>query len=165
MVERDHLRVDVRPGRADRLYAELVVLAQSARLGPFIAEDGGEVAQLLHHALGAEVVLDEGADDGRSALGTEGQAAAAAVLEGVHLLVDQLGPLADAAREQLGLFEEGGANLAVAVTAADLAEGGFEPPPSPGVLRERVLRPTGSFELGRHASGLRDGSCAPAGRA
>ena len=53
-------------------------------------------------------MLDEGPHDRRRALGTQRQTAPAPVVELVHLLVDDLGVVADPAAEHLDVFEASG---------------------------------------------------------
>ena len=64
-------------------------------------------------------MLDVGAADRRGALGPQRQRAAAAVVEAVHLLLHDVGGLADAAGEQLGGLEVGRLDAVVAGGAED----------------------------------------------
>ena len=52
------------------------------------------------------MVLHEGAGDGGGPLGAQRHQLAVAVLEDVHLLADDLAPLADAAQEDAGVLED-----------------------------------------------------------
>ena len=52
-------------------------------------------------------MLQVGAADGGGAFGPQRQAVAAAVVEDVHLLLDDVGAFADAAGEELGMLEGG----------------------------------------------------------
>ena len=88
----DHLDVDVGVVGAERLDADLVVLAVAAGLGPLVAEVG-RAYQTFHGVVGP--VLHEGPHHRRRALGPQRDVAAALVLEVVHLLADDVGALAD----------------------------------------------------------------------
>ena len=102
----DHGRV-----RADGFGADLEELAVAALLRAFAAEHRADVVELLEAGLLVEPVLDVGADHRGGVFGTQGEGTAVAVLEGVHLLADDVGLFADAAREQLGLLEDRRADL------------------------------------------------------
>ena len=145
--EVDDLRVDGRVTVADGLDAELVVLAQAAGLGALVAEDGAEVVHA--HGLRAVVhaVLEIGAADGRGALGPQGDLLAAAIGEGVGLLLDDVGALADAALEEPGVLEDGGVDLPVAEPAGLLAGGGRDVVPVGLVFGKDVLGAPGKAEL------------------
>ena len=101
----DRLGVGERRVGADRLDAELVELAVAARLRALVAEEGADVGELHRLRQLLHAVLDVGAADRRRALGSQGEAAPALVLEGEHLLADDVGRVADAALEQLGVLE------------------------------------------------------------
>jgi len=66
-------------------------------------------------------VLNVGSADVGCTLGSQGHHFAAAVLEDVHLLLDDVGGLADAADEEAGLLEYGRVDARVAI---ELAEAG-----------------------------------------
>ena len=90
--ERDDLDVDVGIVDAEHLDADLPVLAVAALLRALVAEVRREVPDLPRHR---RVVLHERAHDRRGALGPQREAAAALVLELVHLLAHDVGGLAD----------------------------------------------------------------------
>ena len=99
---------------AQGLDAELVVLAEAAGLRPLVPEHGAEVV----HAHGlrqiVHAVLQVGAADRRCSFGPQGNAVTATVLEGVHLLFDDIGTLAHGPDEEIGVFEGGGVDAPVA---------------------------------------------------
>ena len=78
-LQRDHLGVDGRIVRAERLDAELPVLAVAAALGAGVAEHRREVPELDGLRLARLAVLQVGAHDRRRALGPQRQLAPAAV--------------------------------------------------------------------------------------
>ena len=94
----DHLDVEVGVGAADRLHAELVVLAVPPGLGPFVAEGRRRVPDFPRHR---RVVLDEGAHDRRCPLRPQREQAVSLVLELVHLFLHDVGADAGAAAEDL----------------------------------------------------------------
>ena len=103
--QHDRLGVDGGVVGADRLGPELPELAEAPGLRLLLAEVAAQVPEL--HRLGELVhaVLEVGAAHRRGALGAQRQRAPAGVLEGVHLLLDDVGRLAHAAGEQLGGLE------------------------------------------------------------
>ena len=96
----DHLGVDVRAGKAERLDVELVELAVAALLRPLVAEHRPHRPQ-AQRAVVERVVLDHRAHDAGGGLGAQRELVAVhRVGEGVHLLLDDVGHLAQAAHEQ-----------------------------------------------------------------
>ena len=81
------------------------MLAEASGLGTLVAEDRQAIGELDRLTEVGHAVLEVGAADGGSALGPQGETVAAAILEDVHLLFDDVGPFADAAREQVGVLE------------------------------------------------------------
>ena len=67
-----------------------------------------------------EAVLHVGPADGRSRLGAQSEGAPALVLEGVHLLLDHVGPGAGRPLEELRVLEDRSLDPSVAVERAEL---------------------------------------------
>src|SRR6185503_14082663 len=96
--------IGLRLGGADDLGVELVELAEAALLRPLVAEGramGGELERRMLLPAFGEI----GAADAGGELGPERDRIPAAVLERVHLLGDDVGGLADRAREYLRLLD------------------------------------------------------------
>ena len=113
----DHFGVDHRRFRPDGLRADLEELAVAALLRTLAAEHRADVVELLHAGPLVEAVLDVGADHRGGVLGTQRERGLVAIVEGVHLLGDDVGFFADAAREQLRLLEDRSADFVVVVGA------------------------------------------------
>ena len=113
--EADDLGVRHRRLGARVLHSHLVELAEPARLRPFVPEHGAQVIELRRLGLRSQAVLDVCPHDRGGVLGPQRYAAATPVLEGVHLLFDYVGGLAHAAPEKLGVLENRGPYLRVAV--------------------------------------------------
>ncbi len=111
---RDDLDIGHGLGHADQLDADLVELAKAALLRPLVAEHRATVEELERQLLG-QAAGDDGPDDAGRVLGAERQAVAAPVLEGVHLLGDDVAGVAEAAGEHLGELEDRRLDLAIAV--------------------------------------------------
>jgi hypothetical protein len=71
---------------------------------------------------------------------------ASTVLPGVHLLGDDVGLFADAAGEELGVLEDGGANLAEAVAGEDLAGDRLDVIPECGFGGKKVAGAADGFQ-------------------
>jgi hypothetical protein len=99
----------------------------------------------------------------RGRLGSERQRVAAAVVEGVHLLLDDVRLVADPPREQLGALEQGHADLAVAIRLEDSAGRSFDALPPRGLRRQNVTDSADSLD---HRDGSKGGGepITPAGR-
>jgi hypothetical protein len=80
-------------------------------------------------------VLGVGAAHAGRALGPKGERAASLVLEGEHLLLDDVRGLADSARENLGVLEDRRLEVAVARAPEQVACGGVQLQPRVPVLR------------------------------
>ncbi len=102
--QRDDLDVEVGVLHAERLDAQLVVLAVAAVLGVLVPERRRHVPGLPRRH---RVVLHEGPGDRGGPLGAQRHHLAVAVLEHVHLLADHLAALADAPQEHAGVLEGG----------------------------------------------------------
>jgi len=120
-----------------------VELAEAARLGALVAEGGPDAEHLDRLGAGVHAVLEVGADHTGGELWAQGEFGAALVLEGVHLLLDDVGALTDAADEEGGLLEEGDVEALEAVTAADVGGGAADELPVGLVLGQDVLRAPG----------------------
>ena len=128
----DHLGIGRRLGGAQAFGADLVEFTQTALLGALGAEHRAGVIELRRRsALLDQIVLHDGTHDACGALGAQRKTrlpleagigarfeTAAVVLAAAHdehLLVHDIGGFPDAAREDLGLFEDRGLNEIVAV--------------------------------------------------
>ena len=142
-------------GGADDFGADLGELAVAALLGALAAELGADVVELGELSGFAELVLDVGADDAGGVFGAEGEGlgflalGAGAVFPGVHLFGDDVGFFADAAGEEGGVFEDGGADFAEVVAGEDGAGDGLDAVPEGGFRGEQVASAADGFE-GRH---------------
>ena len=94
----DDFGVDQRRFRPDGLRADLEELAVAPLLRALAAEHRAEVVELLHAGTLVQAVFDVGADHRGGILRPQGERSAV-VVEGVHLLGDDVGFRAHAARE------------------------------------------------------------------
>ena len=113
----DHLGVDERVGVADRLDAELRVLAVAARLRAVVAEVRADVEEPHRLRQARHAVLDVRPHDARRALRPQREHVVAAVLEEVDLLVDDVGALAGRPQEDAGVLEDRASRCAGSRTA------------------------------------------------
>ena len=117
----DHFDIDIRPGKAQRLDIQLVELAIAALLRPLVAKHRahGPDAQ---RAVVQRVVLDHGPYDAGSSFGAQGQLVAVhRIGEGVHLFLDDVGDLAQAAHKERGRLDDGRQQVLVAVAGQHVA--------------------------------------------
>lgn len=139
LAHHDDFGVGVRPGEAERLHADLMELAITPALRTLMTEHRTDVPQTLR-AVVQQVVLDGRAHDRRGVLRAHRQMLAVErVGEAVHLLLDDVGHFADAAREQLRVLDDRRADVLIAVCAQHRLDGGFEEIPQRGILREDVV--------------------------
>src|SRR5690606_18488067 len=93
-----------------------------------------------HRPLRVGRVLDEGPHHARRPLGAKRELLAV-LLEGVHLLLDDVRRFPDRAHEERGGFDDRGPHLAVLVHLGHGTEGLLEPLPSPDFFGENVVHP------------------------
>jgi hypothetical protein len=160
----DHLRVGTRVVRSDRLDAQLKELTVAAFLRTLLPEHPARVRDLDRERPSLEPMLEHGADHRRGPLGSQGQGAAAPVLERVHLLGDHLGCCTDAALEDLRVLESRSLDRGVATGGEDVEGEPHESVPIPRLRREHVVRAPGRAEtfgsIG-HGGSLRAGNRRP----
>ena len=138
----DDLCVDQRVAVADRLDAELRVLAKAAGLGAVVAEDRRDVEET--HRLGERphaVFQICPADVGRP-LRPERQPVAAPVFEDVHLLFDHVRAGARASEKEVRILKHRRLDAPVAEAPADALARLQHKAPIGLVLGEQILRAT-----------------------
>src|SRR5439155_20284468 len=117
----DQLGVERRVLGAERLGADLRELPVAAALRSLLTEVRADVPELHRLRFLVHAALDVRARDRRGALRAQGQRAAALVLEGEHLLLDDVGRLADRPAEDLGRLEDRRLERLVAGRLEDVA--------------------------------------------
>ena len=139
-------------GGSDDLCADLPELAIPSALRALAAELRADVEELLQVAGVAELVLDVGADDAGGVFGAKGEGlcllalGAGAVFPGVHFFRDDVGLFADAAGEEFGGFDEGGADFAESIAREEGARDRFDAVPKLGLGRQEVAGPTNCLQ-------------------
>ena len=116
----DNLGVHRWIGVAQHLDAELVVLAEAAGLGAFVAEDRTKIVHPDRLGQVVHPVFQVGPAHWGSAFWPEGDAVSTPVVESVHLLFDDIGALAHGPDKQLGVLERWGVDPAEAEAGGDL---------------------------------------------
>src|SRR6185369_2201842 len=150
--EHDQLRVDVGTGKAECFGIELIELAEAPRLRPLVTEHRTGAPDALPLVV-QQAVADHRAHDAGGRFGTQRQGVAARILEGEHLLLHDVGELADRALEQRRVLDDRHADFLVAVRGEQLARDAFEAMPARDVRREDVVHSTRRLNLLlRHSS-------------
>ena len=116
-------------GKAQGFGTHLMKLAVAAALGPFAPKHGPHVV----HALAAfvqQVVFHGGTYDACGVFGAQGQVVriavfVVAILKRIHFLFHHIGYLAQAAHKQAGVFDDGGAHIAIGKARHDGAHFGL----------------------------------------
>ena len=97
-------------------------------------------------------MFDVGADDACGGFGAEGEGiasvafGAAAIFPGEHFLGDDVGLFADAAGEEFGALEDGGADFLEIIGAEYVANRGLDVIPEGGIGGEQVASSSRSFD-------------------
>ncbi len=133
----DHLDIAERIGDAQQFDPDLMELAQPTLLRALVAEHRAAIEDTQRQPR-REAVRDEGADDAGGVLRAQRQPVAAPVREGVHLLGDDVGGVAERPREHLGELEDRRRDLAVAVAARRLERPLLDQAEPPTVLGQQV---------------------------
>ena len=124
-----------------------MVLPEPARLRPVVPEYGAEVVE--SHGLRKVVhsVFEVRAAHGGGALRSQGDQVATPVLEGVGLLLDDVGDLSDAADEQARVLEHRGVDALVAEPGGHIFGPGPEIVPVGLLFRQTSDVPLGAWNL------------------
>ncbi len=149
----DLLGVDVRAGKAHRLDVDLVELPIAAALRPFVAKHGPHGPQPARRVV-SEVVLDDRPHHTGGELRTQRQVLTVErSSKRVHLLFDDVGDLADALHEELGVLDNRRADLLIAVAAQPVGSARLEPLPERRIRRQQVVH---AADPGKLAGSHRD---------
>src|SRR5947207_12571463 len=100
----DLLGIDIRPSETQSLDVDLMELPISSLLGPLITEHWAAGPDFLWPIV-EQTMLDCRTHDAGSRFRAQCETVAVAVGKGVHLLVDDVGSLADGAVEPLGRLD------------------------------------------------------------
>jgi hypothetical protein len=136
---RDHLDVGLGLGHADQLDADLVELALAALLRPLVAEHRPGIEEFQRHVLG-EAERRHRARDAGGVLRPQHDVLPALVGEGVHLLGDDVGRVAEAALEDVDELEDRRDDLREAVERSGGARRLRHLAVAAHVLAENVVR-------------------------
>ena len=142
----DDFRVDLRIRVADGLNPELMVLPQPTRLRPFIAKDRRDIEGAHRLREGVHPVLNIGAAHRRGPLRPQRQHVIPAVRERVHLLFDDVRPLADGTHKQRRLLKNRGVDPSKTETMRDVLRRRPHPVPIGLVVRQRIVRAANGLE-------------------
>ncbi len=156
--QQDQLGVEARVVGAERLGVHLRELAKAPGLRRLVAKerapgpDLDRLGQLVH------AVLDVGPADRGGRLRAQRQRAPGLVVEGEHLLLDDVRGLPDPAGEHLGVLEHRGLERLVARAGEQLLRAALQLQAAAGVRGLDVERAPGGLELCAHrASSARNG--------
>ncbi len=118
--ERDELGIRGGLSSAEQFGSDLPELAHAALLRALVAKHRAGVVDLRELPIRGQAVLERRTNHACGGFGTQRDGAAALVLEGVHLLGDDVGGLADSAREDLRMLEEWGVDRLVSVPREEI---------------------------------------------
>src|SRR5208282_1040959 len=147
--QRDHFDVGLRLCHADKLDSDLMELAKAAPLRSLIAEHRTAIEEFERHALG-EAVGDHRANHPGSVFWPQRDFLAAAVVEGVHFLRNDVGVLADRSRENFGELENRRRHFGEAVELGRSPRGLDHPAVAPRPLGKKILSTADRLQ-GTHA--------------
>jgi len=149
----EQLGVGERVVPPEHLGPDLVELPVAAALRPLAPEHRAAVVEARARVALREAALEVGAHHARGRLGTQREPGLVAVRERVHLLLDDVGGLAERAREELGPLHHRQADLAEPVAREDALGRLLEGPPAPALVGEDVPEAFDGGERvgGRHA--------------
>ena len=178
----DQLGIQFRRGTAEALGADLVKLPVATTLRALVPKHRPLVPPAQQLAL-EQTMLDTGAHRAGGAFRAQRQAVAVAVEKGVHLLLDDIGDLADGTSEQFGRLEQRQPHLGEAVTLQGGSQTLFHRMPARRDRGQQVVHAAHGLKLGSHGksdqgwegggTGTAGGAlpsvmrttCSPAGRA
>src|SRR5262249_11742931 len=149
----DHFRVERRMCLAERLDVRLMELTVASCLRALVAKHRAEGVEPNGLRLHVKAMLDVRSEHRGRRFGTKGQRIPASVLERVHLFLDDIRLIADAAPEQLRALEERTPDLAIAVGLEDAPAGRFDALPTFHLAGQNVAYATDGFDR-RHQAFL-----------
>jgi hypothetical protein len=134
----NQFRIDVRPLVSERLDVELVKLAISPLLRFLVTEHRPGGPQFL------ALIVQQSIRDARphhagSRLGAQCQAHLVPILEGVHLLLDDVRHFANRAAEQLGMLQDRQSYFPITVGFDDITDNGLQVTPDRHRVRQDVV--------------------------
>ena len=132
------------------LHADLRELAHPALLRTLVAEHRPDVIEPLDIRAAMHLMLNIRARDRCGALRAQCQRATLPIEEGIHLLRDDVGSLTDAAREELGAFEDRRPDLTETMALEDGPRGVLHEMPASHLLWQDVARPFHRFDHRTH---------------
>jgi len=136
---------------AENFDVDLMELAVSAFLGAFAPEHGTDSVELGDRIGGVEMMLKIGPDDRGCGFRPERQAFIAPIPEGVHLLFHDIRSFPYPPGEEIGLFQNGYADLPATEGGEDFPCLVFHILPSPCFLGKDVLK---TFDSGNEFHNL-----------
>src|SRR5437667_414088 len=150
----DLLGIDIRPGETHSLDVDLMELPISSLLWPLITEHWAAGPNFLG-PLVEQTMLDCRTYDAGSRFRAQCEAVAVAVGEGVHLLLDDVGDLADGAAEQLSRLDHGQAHIPIAVAGEQTGDCAIEKNPKFRLLRQDIVHPADGLNILVHDASWR----------
>ncbi len=124
-------------------------LAVAPLLRTLVPKHGSAVPEPLY-LIEQQAMLKTRPHTAGSALRPQGEAVTIAVLEGIHLLFDDIRDLADGAFEQVGHLQDGHTDLVVTIPGEHPTHPVLEKLPQEGLVRQDVFHPTNGLDLLRH---------------
>ncbi len=121
----DQFRIGQRALRAQTFAVDLVELAHAALLGSLITEHGTGGEKTADRFAVGQTRLNIGAHDPGRGFGAQGQGAALAIREGIHLFLHHVGFLTDGALEKFRKLQERRAQFHKTVTAENIPRAVF----------------------------------------
>jgi hypothetical protein len=161
---RDHLGIGQRLGGAQDLGADLVELPVAALLRPLVAEHRAGIEHLARQVRLGQPVRDQGAADAGGVLGAQRDRIAAAILEGIHLLRDDVGGVAEAAGEDARVLEDRRRPFLEAIERGDAPRGVGDVVVPAELLADEVAGATDGLERAGHAGRVTRGAGRGKGR-
>ena len=146
----DHFSIRSGRSSADKFRTELMEFAESSCLGFFITEAAGEIACLHRKSTVEKSVLNKGAHASCGSLRTESDGALAFIEESVHLLLNNVGGIADTSCKEFGMFKGGEADFPETESFRNPHGSFFDVLPFCALFRKNVLGSPGCFCKNSH---------------
>ena len=144
--QRDQLDVDIRSRKSQGFEVKLIKLPVATLLRPLVPEHRTQAPELVARAA-QQAVGDCRPGNAGGRLGAQRQAVAAEVLEGIHLLFDDIGVFADRALEQLRMLDDGHPHLFVAIGLEHRATNALEMLPGTDFGGQHVIHAAHRLDL------------------
>ena len=149
--QQDQLCVNLSSREAQGLCTNLVELAITSALWPFMAKHRSHVVQTFATVIQQRVLRNRPDHSGSGLRPQTQMLSVESILKGVHLFFDDISDFTQTTHKECSGFDNGCSNISIGITVHQRTNHTFQPLPTSGIWRKNIVHPFN----GRHFSTLR----------